>query len=200
MSPITHILASWVGFEGFLQTRRDKAIVLIAGVAPDLDGVGIVSDFATRVLGLPETDYYHRYHHLVCHGLPAAIVVAIAAAIFGQNRPRVALLAFASFHLHLLCDLLGSRGNALEDLWGIYYFAPLSDAHPLFWSGQWPLVSWQNTAITAALLIITFARAMKSGRTPVSLVSQALDGKIVATLRARTERIATFVDAWSRRH
>ncbi|MCC6563003.1 MAG: metal-dependent hydrolase, partial [Xanthomonadales bacterium] len=137
MNPITHFLVGWVGFERIVPSMRDKGLIAIAGVLPDLDGVGIVVDFSTRMLGLPPTDYYQHYHRLLGHGLPAAIMIAALVAGFGRNRRAVFGLAFLAVHLHLLCDILGSRGSTPLDLWPIYYFAPIRLQPEFCWSGQW---------------------------------------------------------------
>ena len=73
-------------------------------------------DFATRSLGLPETDSYQGIHRLYGHGLPAAVIIAAVAGAFGVRRFRVAASAFISVHLHILGDLLGSRGTTEEDI------------------------------------------------------------------------------------
>ena len=86
MSPITHFLVGWAALERALPARRDKALVTLAGLAPDLDGIGIVVDFATRCLGMPATNYYRDYHRLVGHGLPA--VMLIAHSVFACARQR----------------------------------------------------------------------------------------------------------------
>ena len=189
MSPVTHFLAGWVGFERLLPARRDKALVVLAGLAPDLDGLGIVVDFATRVLGLPETDYYQAYHRLYGHGLPAALLISAIAGVLGERRREVALWAFVSVHLHFLCDLLGSRGSDPGDIWGIWYFAPFSLAIEIAWPGQWPLVGWQNLAITAVLLAVVLLRAAAAGYSPVRLLSGRIDAAFVATLRDWKQRI-----------
>ena len=149
MSPITHFLVSWVALEQLQASRRDKALVVLAGIAPDLDGLGIVVDFATKTLGLVETDYYQSFHRMYGHGLPAALVIAAVVSMLGIRRYWVAFWAFVSVHLHFLCDLLGSRGTTAEDIWGIYYFAPLTTKYELSWATQWPLVGWQNMVLTA---------------------------------------------------
>lgn len=194
MSPITHFLASWVGFERFQASQRDKALVVIAGIIPDLDGLGIVVDFATRVLGLPETDYYQSFHRMYGHGLPGAILIAAAAGIFGIRRFWVAIWAFISVHLHLLCDVIGARGTTAEDIWGIYYFAPFTTAYELSWSGQWPLVGWQNTTISIILLSILMIRATASGYSPVGLLNQRADIAFVETLRNRKKQLLSVFD------
>jgi membrane-bound metal-dependent hydrolase YbcI (DUF457 family) len=190
VSPVTHFLAGWVGFERLLPARRDKALVVLAGLAPDLDGLGIVVDFATRALGLPETDYYQMFHRQYGHGLPAAILIGAIAGALGARRYEAAVWAFASVHLHFLCDLLGSRGNDPGDIWGIWYLAPFSNAIEIAWPGQWPLVGWQNLAITAVLLAVALLRAAAAGYSPVRLLSGRLDAAFVATLRDWKQRIA----------
>ena len=84
MSPITHFLVGWAALERALPARRDKALMTLAGLASDVDGVGIVVDFATRTLGMTATNYYQSYHRLLCHGLPA--VLAIALCVFACAR------------------------------------------------------------------------------------------------------------------
>lgn len=185
MSPITHFLVGWTALERAVPSRRDKALVALAGVAPDLDGLGIVVDFATRTLGFAETDYYQAYHRIYGHGLAAAVVIAVACAALATrgNRIRVALLALIAVHLHFLCDVLGSRGSGAEDLWGIWYFAPFSLTPEIVWRGQWPLVGWENMAITAALLLVVALRATRTGYSPLVILSARADTAFVATLR-----------------
>ena len=185
MSPVTHFLVGWTALERAVPARRDKALVSLAGVAPDLDGLGIVVDFATRTLGWPETDYYQAYHRIYGHGLPAALVIAAICAALATRGQRaiVGLCAFVAVHLHFLCDILGSRGSGAEDLWGIWYLAPFSLTPEFVWRGQWELVGWQNTAITAALLLVIAARATRTGYSPLALVHARADATFVTTLR-----------------
>jgi inner membrane protein len=189
VSPISHFLVGWTALERFQSGRRDKAIVVLAGLAPDLDGLGIVVDFATRTGGLAETNYYQEFHRMIGHGLPAALVVAALAGLFGRHRLWAAAGAFVSVHLHFMCDLIGSRGNSLEDIWGIYYFAPITTRLEWAWAGQWPLVGWQNMLITMVLLFITMQRAATTGYSPLGLASPPGDAALVATLRQWKERI-----------
>ena len=189
MSPITHFLVSWVALEQLQASRRDKALVVLAGIAPDLDGLGIVVDFATKTLGLVETDYYQSFHRMYGHGLPAALVIAAVVSMLGIRRYWVAFWAFVSVHLHFLCDLLGSRGTTAEDIWGIYYFAPLTTKYELSWATQWPLVGWQNMVLTAVLLGIMMKRATILGYSPVGLFSASADAIFVSTLCVWKQRL-----------
>jgi hypothetical protein len=73
--------------------------------------------------------YYPEYHHWLTHGLPGALGCSILLAVFARRRRRVFWLSFLTFHLHLLCDLVGSRGPDKNDLWPIFYFGPITH-HP----------------------------------------------------------------------
>src|SRR5260370_9763631 len=169
MSPVTHFLAGWVVAGATSLRRREKAAVVFAAVAPDLDGLGDISELFPRT-SAHAVLWFSKYPHAL-HTLAFALVVTLAAFLlsvtanfrFGPNiqghfipsRPRTtALLAFLSFHLHLLCDLAGSRGPD-GDSWPIPYLRPFSSALHLTWQGQWPLNGWQNFAITGALLVAT---------------------------------------------
>jgi hypothetical protein len=115
--------------------------------------------------------------------LAAALAITLVAGAISHRRVITALLACVVVHLHFVCDLLGSRGNGPDDIWGIWYFAPFSTAHELTWSGQWPLVGWQNMLITAVLVAITLERAARHGYSPLAIVSPRADSELVAVLR-----------------
>ena len=122
-------------------------MVTVAGVAPDLDGLGMLADLAQR-------DDLHRmwsrYHHVLAHNLMFGLLMcALVFLIAPGKRLVTALVAFAVFHLHLLADLVGSR--APDEIWKIPYLWPFSN-HEFYWAGQWPLNSWQNFVITSALI------------------------------------------------
>ena len=183
MSPVTHFLASWViaSFPKF--ERRDIALVTFAGVAPDLDGFGAVPELLTRHSSHP-LEWFSRYHHVLAHNLPFAILVTLAVFVFSKRKWLTAGLALSAAHLHFLMDLVGSRGPD-GFIWSIPYLTPFSAKLQLSWSGQWALNSWQNVVITCALLAATMVRAIQIGRSPVELFSPAADQKVVAALRQR---------------
>ena len=185
MNPVTHLLASWTIADLSALSDRDRKIVTWSGVVPDADGLTLLPDLFNRLLFNKPTEFYQQYHRLLTHGLPAALVVFVVALLKGQNRLKVALLAFVSFHFHLFCDLIGSRGPDPSDIWPIYYFAPLSD-HPVFyWTGQWPLNAWPNIVFTIALMTVIFVRAYYCGYSVVGLFSQKTDEAFVSALRVR---------------
>jgi len=206
MSPVTHFFAGWMLASAFpagsptTLTRCEKALVVAAAVAPDLDGLGIVPELLTRHSSHPLL-WFSQYHHSL-HTLAFALICTCAAYLiagpmvgfaFGpviKGRPLpthpwlTAFLVFISFHLHLLCDLLGARGPD-GDQWPIPYLKPFSNTLQLTWHGQWTLNGWQNFAITGLLLVATFSIAWKYGSSPVELVSGPANKSLVQALRAR---------------
>ena len=68
MSPVTHFLTGWVLANAVDLNRRDRAIVTIAAVVPDVDGLGIVAEILTRHSQHPLlwfSDYHHALHTLL---------------------------------------------------------------------------------------------------------------------------------------
>jgi hypothetical protein len=48
MSPVTHFLMGWVVANAAKLDRKERAAVTIAGVVPDIDGLGAIADTLTR--------------------------------------------------------------------------------------------------------------------------------------------------------
>ena len=183
MSPTTHLLASWIIAARTTDNLRDRRLVTLAGVLPDLDGLGIVIDIANGSFARGHCFYYPAYHHWLMHGLPAALLCSAILAAFGRRRWHVFWLAFIVFHLHLLCDLVGSRGPDATDYWPIFYFGPLSQ-HPMWiWKHQWGLDSWPNRVITLILFGWALWLAVRRGDSFVGLFNRRADCVFVTVLR-----------------
>jgi hypothetical protein len=196
MSPFTHLLASWIVAAKTTDNLRDRRLVTLAGVVPDLDGLSIVPDIARGALHNGHYYYYQLYHHFVTHGLPAAVVCSVLLALPARRRWRVLGLAFLTFHLHLLCDFVGSRGPDAGDIWPIPYFAPLSQ-HPMwFWKHQWPLDGWQNKIIFLALFVWALWLAVRMGDSFVGVFNRRCDRIFVGVLQKWHARLkATKADS-----
>ena len=182
MSPVTHFLTGWILANSTALSRRDRALVTWPVVVPDIDGLGIVAEVLTRNTSHPLL-WFSRYHHSL-HNLAFALVIAMLAFALAEQKWKTAALCFLGFHLHLLEDLLGSRGPD-GDQWPIPYLLPLSSAANLTWHGQWALNAWPNFVITMALLGMTFYLAWQCGYPPMEMVSERADRALVAALRKR---------------
>lgn len=164
---------------------RDRKLVTVAGIIPDVDGLGIVVDMAKSLAsGEPATyEYYQHYHHLLLHGWPGAVAVAAVLACFARKRWRVLLLCLLTFHLHLLCDLVGSRGPSPSDLWPISYGEPLFRLPIWIWRGQWKLDGWQNQLVFVGLFVSALWVATQRGYSFVELFSRKWDTVFVGVLQ-----------------
>jgi inner membrane protein len=195
MSPVTHFFTGWLVASATTVplTRQEKIFVVAAAIAPDLDGLGLIPELLTRNSAHPLL-WFSLYHHSL-HTLTFALVCTLAAFFIDRNATShnhhasaspwlTAGLVFISFHLHLLCDLLGARGPEGYQ-WPIPYLKPFSNAMELTWHGQWALNGWQNFIFTALLLLTTFWLAWRNGTSPLELISPSANQAFIHALRQR---------------
>ena len=183
MNPVTHLLVGWTVANTTTLTPRERALVAIAGIVPDVDGFGMVTDLLTRNSEHP-LELWGKFHHVLAHNLGFGLGVGVAAFALSRRRWVTASLALLSFHLHLAGDLVGARGPD-GDQWPIPYLSPYSQDWQLTWTGQWPLNAWPNFVITGALLLLAFYLAWRCAVSPLELVSSRADAAFVKTLRGR---------------
>jgi inner membrane protein len=133
---LTHIGLSWIVASLGRRSVKDRWLITLAGVLPDLDGAGI----------LWSADAYTAVHRAAGHGLAFALLWA-GLTLYRADQPgRTAGLAMLAFHAHLLLDLVGTGGLPIR------YFWPFSD---LGWTyaGRWTLASWPNAVVMGLTLI-----------------------------------------------
>jgi len=193
MSPITHALISWSVANTSAIGRKDRAIVTIAGVVPDLDGAGLVFDLFGHGSG-QQLLLWSSYHHVLCHNIGFYILIAMATFFLATRRWVTSLLVFVSFHLHLLCDLLGSKGPDGYQ-WPIPYLLPFSDSWQWIWANQWQLNAWPNIIITIFILALTIFLAWKNGVSPLEIISFKANSAFVEGLRSRFGNPESMVKA-----
>jgi hypothetical protein len=146
-------------------------LITWAGVVPDVDAI-------SWFWGI---EAYVRYHHVLTHGLVAAVTTAALCAVFARQRLRVLLLSLASFHLHLLCDYFGSGAEGSH--WPIYYFYPFAWTE-FITSWGWDLASPQNAAVWLAAVSLTAWIGVTGGRTFLEAFLPArADAAVVRLLR-----------------
>jgi|KBSMisStaDraftv2_1062788.scaffolds.fasta_scaffold252601_2 hypothetical protein len=164
-----HLMLSWmVGHR--LTARRDRALIAWAGVAPDLDGLSILAG----------ADAYGRWHHVLTHGLFSGLLIATLISSWSKDRVKVWWLSLCAFHLHLLCDVLGSGVG-----WPMQYLWPLSET---FYGTPygWELDSWQNWAVAVMAIALCGHIAVNRGYSfAETFLPKAADYAIVAALRQR---------------
>jgi LexA-binding, inner membrane-associated putative hydrolase len=183
MNPITHFLIGWGVATSCELDRRERALITVAAIIPDFDGLGIVAEKITLDWDKPLL-WWTEYHHLLGHNLTFALVYSLAAFMLAKRKMKTALLVFLSLHLHLLGDIVGARGPEGEQ-WPIPYFYPFEDSLQLVWEHQWALNAWPNFVITILGLAWMFRIAAKAGFSPLEFFSQKADAAFVNTVRQR---------------
>jgi len=176
MHPPTHGMIGWLTGCG-LAHRRDRVLVTAASLMPDIDGIVILCGEAL----------YGQWHHTFGHNLSMGLVIAVGAAVVARQRAATAALVFVAFHVHLLCDLLGSGSG-----WGIPWLWPWSAQEwmlepPL----QWELVSWQNILTTVICIMAIAVVGARRGRTIVEVVSVRADTAVVEVMQRRLAWVRT---------
>jgi len=143
-----HLAISWLIGHRLLELR-DRRLVGWSGVAPDLDAPTVMAGAGA----------YSEYHHIVTHGVAAAVAGTLLWTALARQRLKVLMLSLAAFHVHLVCDLLGSGRD-----WTIVYFWPVSRKEYLTPYG-WLLASPQNAIVWLAAIAMTIWVAIRCGRT-----------------------------------
>ncbi len=166
-----HLLFSWLGAVPFFKQARERRLVALAGVVPDMDGVGILIDKLTAY----KTHLYLEYHHFIGHNIFASLVIAsLATAMAKTQRTAVFCVSIVVVHLHFLCDILGSKGPDGYQ-WPISYFYPLTNTFKVTWSGQWALSAWQNQAIMVMLFALCLLVLLRKKITFIEVISPRLE-------------------------
>ena len=184
MNPVSHLLTGWVAANTVDFTARDRALVTLAGVVPDIDGLGLFAEILTEQTSSPLL-WYSKYHHVMCHNIGFGLLLAVTAALFSVRRWMTGFLVLVVFHLHLLGDLVGSRGPD-DYQWPISYLSPFSNTWKLIWTGQWELNAWPDVLITMLLLTATIYIGWKNDRSPLEMVSKRADAAFVSILRKKS--------------
>jgi hypothetical protein len=182
MAPGTHALLGWWTANVLPLTRRDRLLVFLGGVLPDLDGLGL---FFSR-------EAYFAYHHVLFHNLFGCVVWVAATTLLADDRRRCGVLAFLNWHLHLACDYFGSRGPMDTPPWVLPYLYPLVgrladgvlEGPAWYWNPwQWPLNAWPNLAVTLIGLAGWVYIGVRLDRTWFEFVSLRFDQELCRTLR-----------------
>jgi len=134
VNPVTHLLAGWIltQAESAHGTARKRAIITLVGVAPDLDGLGIIPELLTSNSSHPLV-WFSEYHYILRHNIAADAASTSVAYFFSGRSLKNTFLACASFHLHLLCDVMGARGPGGYQ-WPVPYLLPFTNAGDIAWS------------------------------------------------------------------
>ena len=150
-------------------TRREKALVVAAAVAPDIDGLGIIPELLTRNTSHPLL-WFSQYHHSL-HTLAFALVCTIAAYIVAGPLARIGPLATAGqFLISLSAQPFESQKlqpNARQPKARQPTTRPLTHDSPLFWSSSASTCTCCATSSAPAAPTATSGPSLTSNPSPI---------------------------------
>jgi hypothetical protein len=164
MSPVAHLQYGWWFAHWSEFTRRERAVIALAGAGPDLDGLSMFGG----------QEIFHRYHHILFHNAGSLLGVILLAALAFRSRWKAGLLTSFAFAMHIVEDYVTVG-------WNQYPWQPFS---PSAVNLADHLPGWvvQYVFQTLAMLLVlgtTVWIYRRWGRTPLEIVSPALDRLLV---------------------
>jgi len=164
MGPFAHALLAWLVAVTFVNTARDRRLVVLAGILADIDGVFILFD----------RELYNSYHHMLGHSFFFELPLVLVFVVLANERRRVGLAAFGAFSLHLVSDIVGSN-------WPVYPFYPYSDFNITILghvSNDTIYDVINPTVFIVGLILMAILIYVKEA-SPVEFFSRKLDRKLV---------------------
>jgi len=209
----SHLIISWFAAEAAgLKSPRDRRIVALSGLAPDIDVLaylgGIVYFGFDKNLAFEHV--WQIVHHRYTHGLGFILLTGIIAFIVASRGTRpgelayrqaagVAILSMITSMVHVFCDVVGGGPT-----WPVYPLWPISDfGWAVSWS--WTLADWPNTVILFSCLIGMMLYAKISGCSPMESINYNLDRWFVTIIQRGSSissdevHNAEFISARNRR-
>lgn len=164
MSPIIHGMMAWIIATLLLKDLRDRRLVIIAGVIPDIDAI----------LLLVNVDLFFKYHHTIGHSFVFAIPLVICFSLVAKDRVRVLVGGLVVFSLHIIADYFGSN-------WPISILYPISDysitsAGYISYHMMYGVI---DPIAAGVVLLIVFILIVKLERSPLEFISGPNDRRLV---------------------
>lgn len=164
MSPVVHGLIAWLLAAFFLKDVNDRRLVIIAGVALDIDGIFVLTGVGD----------FMKYHHTFGHSYIFGFPLAITAAILAKNKNLVFPVALGTFSLHLIADIIGTN-------WAVYPLYPfsmfgMSIEQYLSNFMIYYIINLIAFVLVLSMVIIVIYRKEFS---PIEFISEKLDNQII---------------------
>ncbi|MBI5001590.1 MAG: metal-dependent hydrolase [Euryarchaeota archaeon] len=157
---MAHGLIAWLIALLLVKNINDRRLLVIVGVAADLDGIFIFFD----------QNSYFALHHTFGHSYVFGILIVLIAALLAKEKLMVGLGAFLAFSAHLFCDVIGSN-------WSITPLFPLSDM-AIGSTGYLPsevIYSLINPLALLILVLVVIAVGYRKEISPFEFISAKLD-------------------------
>ena len=200
----SHLIISWFVAEAHgLDSPRERRIVALSGLAPDID----VLSYAGAIVyyGFDKDRAFENVwqivHHRYTHGLGFILLTGIIAFLIAgrfwvtedrrtdnlnrsviADAAKVALLSMLVSVVHVFCDVVGGGPT-----WPVFPLWPLSD---LSWavSWSWTLAEWPNSAVLFGCLVGTMIYARCAGYSPMETINYRFDRWFVTIVQKGSDR------------
>ncbi len=186
----THLAIGWLlGEHAGLRERRDRRIVGLAGLVPDIDVLVYPLAYMAFAGNLDQAHtVYALVHHRYTHGILFAFLCAGSAWRLASNehRLRVALLTLTAAFLHIVGDAIGSGSD-----WPVYPLAPFSDWS---WGVEWSIrvSDWRNVLLSATAIALTLWWSYSKGYSMLECFSYRADDWMAAVMRGKARSSRRF--------
>lgn len=181
----SHTLSGWCVGRHFNISAKERLFAMLAASFPDLDALSAIFFGEIQLEGwkvIAGGPHYQTTHHILGHNLFAAILFSLILIFFSRRELSIFLIYFGAYHLHLLCDLLGSGAG-----WGVRYFWPMSD-HSFEVTWGWDLNSWPNMLALFVLLAWMLWLIRRYQTTPLECIVPKMDKKLVEWVNKFVEK------------
>jgi hypothetical protein len=164
MLPLVHGLLAWFLAVVILKNVNDRRLVIVAGVAPDLDGIFMLFN----------QDLYYQFHHTFAHSYVFGIMMALTAGVLGIKKKKVFIVAVGTFSLHLITDIIGAT-------WAVYPLYPFSNLGLTIgiYLSYDVIYQFINPPVLLLSLVTVICVAYFKEFSPVEFISEKLDKTIV---------------------
>ena len=170
MNTEAHLALGWIlAHAGGPETRRFRQLVVFSALASDLDVLAMVGGIQS----------YARYHHAIGHNVFFSIMITGLCVLLFCHKPwKMVLFSQLGFYSHYLGDYFFTR-FPIQFFWPVSYRA-------FIYSYRIGLDHPINLVFGYASFLVIIAIAVRWKRTPIELVSPALDQRIVNLFRKRS--------------
>lgn len=139
MSPVTHFLTGLVFANCVRLDHKERVLVTLAAVAPDIDGLGFVPEVVSRNSPHPRV-MVHALSPLTAY-LDVRVDRSAIAFALARQKWKAGLLALVSF-ICIFSKMSSARADpmASSGLYRTWNHSPLS--LQVAWRGEWGLKAW----------------------------------------------------------
>jgi inner membrane protein len=185
MSPVTHFLSGWIFANCFDLDRKDRALVTLACVIPDIDGLGIIPELLTSQLHASTlvvfaVSPFASHVGIRVGGHSTRICHCLAEVDDQPARPRQLSHPFARRYPWIARARWRSVANPIS---GTFF-----GSSPVNMERAVQAQRMANVALTIVLLAITLWLARRRGFSPLEMLSLKADHVFVSALRERMRR------------